>query len=250
MTKPIAFTVSVNYWDYLETTLPRMAEWYDTVWVITHPADRRSILVANATAYHHKNIGVYQSPAFYARNADFNKGAAIEQCFRSLEPQGWIVVQDADILLPRRPQDLPGEAKPGCIYGPTRRQATAGVIWDEEDWSKLPPGPDKVTYCPGFWQMFHTEDKVLRGKFPWYPTNWRHAGGADSDFCEKWPRRRQKRLPFEVLHLGTPQKNWCGRTTPYLGDCRPPDGAKLRQKRLTEMLAQRRRRGNLKAEKL
>lgn len=248
MIKPTAFVVSVDYWDYLETTLPRMAELYEHVHVITTPEDRHSALVASAISFASGNVSVFSTDAFYADNAYFNKGLAIETCLERVDPQGWVAVQDADILLPPKCNWEAYDMIPGCIYSPARRNVTPGQFPEDREWAGWPLASDNVTYCPGFLQVFHSTDRRMT-KRPWYPTHWRHAGGSDSDFCEKWPKRKQKRLPFEVLHMGPTMRNWCGRVSDYTEHRGRPGKSKEHAERMADML-NRRHRGSLKFEKL
>ena len=233
------FVVCVGYWDYLSLTLPRMKRWFDDVTVITSPAE--------AERFHDHTAALYVTDAFYREGAVFNKGAAMEEAMADANPTEWICVMDADILLPS-PEEMLLHIEPGNIYGPHRRQQPEGADYaDESEWQYLLLGNDPITQCPGFMQVFHASDPILATR-PWYPVNWRHGGGCDSDFCEKWPKAKQRRLPFDVLHLGQPRKNWCGRATPHL-DGTVPKNAAENAKAYEDMIAQRQRYG-LKLERL
>ena len=243
------FTVCVDYWDYLDTTLTRMAQWFDRITIVTNKADKHKPNVEKA--WRDKGepiIEKFRTDVFYANGAAFNKGAALEKALAAVNLVGWICVMDADILLPDvwERDDAMASMEPGNIYSPTRRDLPPGAHhMDKMWWSEWPLGDDSVTKCPGFMQIFHASDPIL-ANHPWYPSHWMHGGGCDSDFCEKWPKSRQKRLEFDVLHLGEPRKNWCGRVTAYADGTLPPHAAKNAQTYDTMM--QLRQRGGLKHE--
>lgn len=247
------YTVCVDYWDFLAITLPKMAKWFGDVTIITAPDQPEHTVLPN--------IRRYSTDAFYRDGAVFNKGRAIEECWQDNPPTGWVCVIDADILLPDIPStDAFPDLEVGNLYSPRRRQYFLLADSNSPMWGRTQTGPkpdrlwdnftlvdDSITRCPGFMQVFHTADPVLRTR-PWYPTHWKHAGGCDSDFCEKWPKARQKRLDFDVLHLGESRKNWCGRVTPL------PDGSVLstaadREQAMRFMFAQRRN-GSLRHEQI
>ena len=64
----------------------------------------------------------------------------------------------------------------------------------------------------------------------------------------KWSKCQQIRPNFEVLHLGDPGQNWCGRATPYL-DGEVPVGADERLAEMQKVYA-RHRRGDYSADKI
>jgi hypothetical protein len=102
----------------------------------------------------------------------------------------------------------------------------------------------------GYFQLFHASDPVLQ-RTPWHETDWTWAGGADSFFHQKWSESNKVRPPFEVLHLGPPFINWCGRVTPF-ADGTTPEKAMLRNEHRMMLLKNRRenKQDRYKAEKL
>ena len=108
---------------------------------------------------------------------------------------------------------------------------------DETKWPMYPIHSN-VNEWAGYSQIFHMDDPVL-GPLPWHQTDWIHAGGADSFFQQKWKPSRKLRPPFHVLHLGPAGKNWCGRTTTYVGGKLPPLTLE-RERKLHEIFVRRR----------
>lgn len=258
----IALITSVGYGDILALTLPRNVQKLESVLVITAPHDFETKRVVSSIAAHEPGVGMLVTDAFYRGGAKFNRGAAIEEGFKALGyPERWFVVLDADIVLPWF--SVQGDAlhygsgeiermdlDRGCLYVPPRRMLYEAERFDDfVDWSTLPINPNEANEYPGYFQMAHGSAMKER---PWYPTNWIHAGGADSEFMKKWPRANRKHLPFEVLHLGADGRNWAGRVTQRLDGIVPEGGAE-NEAWLRDVIAQRdRKRGpaRYEAEKL
>lgn len=205
--KPRAILVSVNYGDLLGLTLPFNRHHFEEVMVVTTPEDKvtQDVAIANGADLHATN-------AFYDDGADFNKWKALEEGLTVFGRHGWLCLMDADIVFP---PELPRvEYLCGRLYSPYRHvihsfdTATIDLtevynsrhlfpIYQEREWA-------------GYTQIFHADDPVLPCP-PWHEQNWRHAGGADSAFQNLWSKYDKIRLPWNVLHLGDPGYNWCGR---------------------------------------
>lgn len=229
-----ALTVCVEFDDLLALTLPRALRYFAKVLVITSPADLATQGLVRATL----GAQLLVTDAFYRNGAQFNKGLALEEGFDNLGRDGWLCVFDADTVLP---DDLVlPEISAGYLYCPRRRICQQPADWEPgADWASYPifQDPEHAGFC----QFFHASDPVLQSR-PWYGTNWKTAAGCDSTFQARWARDRRIWLPFEVLHLGEPAKNWCGRCTPRL-DGSLPERAAERQEALRQMWADRKRHG-------
>lgn len=210
---PKAVVVCVNYDDLLAVTMPALLPHVQELVVVTAPADEKTqALVAGR-----RNARCHVTDAFYRHGAKFNKGLAMEEGFDALGRDGWILVIDADILVP---PDLSFQLaalrpRPGFLYTPRRRILDDPTQWeryaDPRTWPSLPGRKeDKGHY--GYFQLFHAGDPVLKA-LPWYATEFTHAGQCDDKFQHRWPVPRKPRPPFEVLHLGRCDENWFGRTT-------------------------------------
>lgn len=222
--------VCVEYDDLLEITLASNLQHLDEVLVVTAPADTQTQALVAATP----RARLHVTDAFYRQGAEFNKGLALEEGFDALGREGWILVLDADILLP--PQLHWPERDPQQLYGARRRMLDDVTRWSPSlDWATLPIGSNPAIV--GYFQLFHAAAAVL-ASLPWYATNWRHCGGSDDDFRCRWPEARQSHLPFHVLHLGPQFHNWCGRTSPRI-DGRPLQ-VDTRRANMQRIYAQRR----------
>jgi len=207
-----AITVSVNYDDLLRVTLPRMKSHFDSILVVTDNKDRATHRVAEKYG-----AAVYRTDAFYRHGAVFNKGLAIEEAFDQIGRRGWILLVDADIILPPD-VDLSECDDPERLYSPYRRllKCPSDLTYlDHQSWSTLERGPEgtRNDEFAGYFQLFHADATPLKVK-PWYGIGWRTAGGCDSEFWWKWDREKLTRPSFEVLHVGQPNRNWKGRVTP------------------------------------
>ncbi len=219
--KPRAIIVSVDFADLLAITLPYNRHHFSEVVVVTSHADKQSQKVARKYG-----ARTYATDVFYDSGAVFNKHKPLEDALTSIGRWGWICLLDVDILWPKKVPYL--ELDSGCIYGAKRRILSNAFAPIPEDWSSLPIYLPSCRLFAGCTQLFHAGAACL-GPPPWHSTNWRHAGGADSEFQQKWPREKRIWMPFEVLHLGEVGINWCGRVLPYQdGDCPKQGGERMK----------------------
>lgn len=212
-----AITLCVAYDDLLAITLPAALQHFGRVVVVTVESDWQTIALASG-----KRRQLCFSKRLYAYGASFNKGAALEEGFDAMGRNDWICQFDADCLLPPW-TDFSG-IEPGNLYVARRRTCDDPRQYRQDrEWSEYPLVEEKSPFDCGCVQVFHADDPVLATQ-PWYPTHWKHAGECDREFNAKWPEGKRHYLPFEVLHLGEPYKNWHGRQTRRL-DGMLPDGA-------------------------
>lgn len=240
-----AITVCVDFSDVLALTLCRNAPHFDQVVVVSAPDDRETAAVVASVP----NAELFTTDAFYRDGAVFNKGAAMELGLDHLgrHRDEWLCIFDADTLMPGNLLDRIAGLPPGNIYSPRRRLLADPSQWHEGiSWRSLPTARDEE--CAGYFQLFHSRDPVLR-ETPWYGTDWRHAGGCDSDLAARWSMRRRIRLKWHVLHFGVDGQNWCGRVMKRVDGSTPPQ-AEERAKQLAEIKRVREANGNNDHEKL
>ena len=205
----------VNYADLLKITLPRNAKHFKEVLVVTHPDDRKTLDVVGTVP----NARAFTTEAFYEHGAVFNKGLAMEQGFDVLGRAGWILIHDADVILP---DDLKTDIglRDGYLYGMRRRILHDPARWNPNvDWNNCPISADRV--IAGYFQLFNGSHVDLEKK-PWYDVTFAHAGGCDGYFQSRWKYDRKVWLPTYCLHLGERDQNWWGRTTFGLDGTPPP----------------------------
>jgi hypothetical protein len=255
-----AIMVSVNYADLLALTLPYNRHHFSEVYVVTDPRDEGTIAVAERNC-----CKIFMTTAFTDDGAAFNKWKALEQGLDQMGRQGFICLKDADVVWPREmvvqtykqtvcyahKQWGLWEQRFGQLCTPLRHicDPAPAEIPPEETWHKYPVHRN-VREWAGYSQIFHAEDPHL-GPPPWHDVTWRHAGGADSFFQEKWPADCKARPPWKCLHLGPAGENWLGRATPYL-DGTVPDGAQEKRAAVARIWSERRNRskGDFGPEKL
>jgi hypothetical protein len=213
-----AAVTCVDYADLLTRTIFENARILSSVTVATSPHDESEAKVLDRIGklMYYCDWHVHFTDAFTANGAVFNRGAAINEVVTNLiakHPNDWILVLDADILFPPGLAETFDLLEPGNLYGCRRRilQNYVGkraVLHDPAYWVSLPMELDR--FPVGYFQLFHASDPVLQSQ-PIYPTHWRHAGGSDDEFQQKWPRQKKHWLPADVLHIGPTFQNWCGR---------------------------------------
>lgn len=210
-----AILTCVDYWDLLAITLPWNRHHFESVHIVTTPADIPKLedLACSCQA------DLIPTEKFYEGGAQFNKWAALEYGLDVMGRTGWICLMDADVLWPMNIPYM--NLCQNSLYTPLRymMEDLSKPIPPEESWYKYPIHRN-IHEWAGYTQIFHATDPVL-GEPPWHETNWKHAGGADSFFQLKWSSIRKIRPNFKVLHLGPPGTNWCGRSTPFLDGTSP-----------------------------
>lgn len=255
-----AITVAVEYTDLLAITLPYNLHHFEKFYIVTDLASYPSVMevVASLPEHLQQPVKVFPTNLFYDNGAIFNKWLALEWGLDKMGRHGWICQLDADILLPEGLKwnekrvgtqeilELTNSSSlraylGGYLIVPWRRIAPlplpSGIVPPESEWSNYRLYRERE--FAGYSQIYHADDPVL-GPAPWHETNWVHAGGADSFFQAKWPMDLRIRPNFEVLHLGSPGVNWCGRTEPYVAGGRP-DNAQVRLAQLEEYKSNRKR---------
>lgn len=208
MIAPKGIVVCVGYDDLLALTLPKNARHMTEIVVVTTPEDMKT----RAVIADIPNARPFLTDAFYRDGAKFNKGAAIEEGFDALGRDGWILIHDADTMLPNSvPFD---NLDPAKLYGARRRMLDEPARYsDSLDWRKLPLSSQGG--WPGYFQLFHGSCPVIKQR-PWYDVTYEHAGMSDNYFQLRWPVKQKEWLQLEVLHLGPRDRNWYGRVTPRL----------------------------------
>lgn len=219
--------VCVNYDDLLAITLHRNMRHLTECVVVTSPTDQKTKDVCRDIP----GVRVYETDAFYRFGAKFNKGLAMEEGFDILGREGWILIWDADTLLP---DDISYNYQPGNLYNAHRLILSNPKNWTPEyDWNRAPLSNDRE--FPGYFQLFHASDAQI-SQHPWYDVTFAHAGGCDGYFQTRWAPCRKIRLPFKVLHLGPRDANWFGRATERV-DNTPVEEAAIHKQEMQKFLA-------------
>jgi hypothetical protein len=216
-----AILVCVDYGDLLNITLPYNRHHFDKVMVVTTPTDNETRRVARRN-----DAKLYVTNSFYDDGALFNKWKALEEGLDELGRKGLLAIMDADVMWPKQGIDVE-LFQEGYLYSPVRH------LWPnittppppETKWRGLQAMVDHE--WAGYTQIFYGEDLALPAP-PWHAVDWRHAGGADSEFQGLWQADQKVRVDWPVLHLGTPQRNWAGRATHRVDGVLPPQAGERR----------------------
>lgn len=189
-----AISVCINYADYLseiaETNLPHLASWS----IVTTRDDQKTLDLC-------KQYGLNPiiSDRVHENKAAFNFGALRNDGIKRVRenhPNDWILLMDADVLLPGELYDRLEslDLDPSCIYG-INRSGYTGIETQDHPIS-------------GFFQLFHASAQHL------YSETFPSAGSCDIHFRSQWLEHNRHLLPLTAKHLGIPGKDWNGRISP------------------------------------
>lgn len=196
-----ALTVSVDYADHLQHSIPRLAPHLASWTIVTCGRDAATQELVRA-----HSLGLWITEAFYARGAAFNKGAALQEAFsRFAFGDDWLLLVDADVVPSvdwyQRVSAFGCES--GKLYSAWRYQCAGPEDID----NPLCPRVEGDGLGVGYWQLMHLSDpNTMQG----IPTCWSHAGVYDCEILHRWSRRDRVELPMRLYHLGD-RDNWLGR---------------------------------------
>lgn len=231
-----AVVVCKDYGDFLAHTLPENIEQLDRMVVVTHPADTETKELCR-----HHSVDVVETEVFHEDGDRFNKWRALNLGLSHLKHDGWVLVIDADIMLPHKFRDMLNRAKLDTknLYGADRLNTGSFENWQAHAHTTVPqhrwrylvhPTPEfpvgarllhaEYGYLPiGYFQLWHSSQHRQ------YPIHNGSAEHGDVLFAVQWARERRILLPeLFVYHLesdgdapmGT---NWKGRKTKRFGHC-------------------------------
>lgn len=239
-----AFTVSVNYSDFLAITLPKNKIHFDDYWIITSLEDEATVNLCKKL-----DIKCIQTDIFTYNGAVFNKGGAYNVALSIYKDNDWICILDSDIYLPDNFRQIFNEECNDieCLYSSQRIDFPKADDWRE--YLKDPSYIKKMrTYRGigyGYLQIFNFRSMVVLHQlmkgfqqyvdvYPQGPT----AAEGDWIFRNYWSDwifdppldnnpdlhekphndraanpKKLKNLPLKVFHLGETGQNDKGRKT-------------------------------------
>jgi len=207
----------VGYDDLLEITLRRNMKHFSECCVITSLEDSATFDVASKIP----GVKIFRTDAFTRYGARFNKGLAMEEGLDFFGRSGWMLIWDADIILPDV-MDF-SQIECGTLYGASRRIISDPSRYKSTMRFESFPLTEETEFA-GFFQLFNASDPVLTVR-PWYDVTFVHAGGGDSFFQTLWPADKKVRLPIQTLHLGPRDTNWFGRVSSRVDGSKPSGAA-------------------------
>ena len=245
--------VCLNYADFLSQTLPYNLPHVDRVAVVTTYGDARTHAVCRKWS-----VECVVTDSIRESGQPFNKGAAINHGLAALRMTGWVLLLDADIVLPLTFRNMLDKSalNQNCIYGAERVNIRSWSAWQafrihryhstpQFGWHCLVTTPEDMPiganlvhrqygFCPiGYFQLFHAA--YLRQHHLRYPETEASAELMDVQFALRWPREDRRLLPsVRVFHLESERAamgtNWGGRKTkPFTHDGEESDLSELEQ---------------------
>lgn len=212
--------VCVNYSDFLKITLPYNKHNFDKIHVITTTNDVDTQRICKKY-----DVNVVITDKLYENGDSFNKGKAINDGIKSLKYQDWILITDADMIMPTnlRPKLESMNLNINCAYGTGRMICRDKIQWNDylrnknvsNNWKKQ---TRRINIGVGFFQLVNFNSETLCEKDGnWYSTKWGHCGRSDRRFWRLFPTENRKSIKDIItIHLGDDNMgaNWEGRTTP------------------------------------
>lgn len=210
----IGLTISVNYSDYLELTLADNTKKLNTIFVVTDPADIKTINCCKK----YENVTVLKYDNAFKNGAKFDKSTLLRRAQKHLHeiyPNFWIVYIDADTVIPDILYD--------CLK--TEKNITESTIFltnrkiykTKESFLKRQNGEIDIftQLCKGagFFQCYF--NKRIFYPFEYSISNGkRSAEGCDIYFQELFYDKRF--LDIYSDHIGECVINWEGRVSEYV----------------------------------
>ena len=195
----IGIVVCVNFSDKLKPTLDHNLKFLKKLYVITDPTDIDTFDCVKD----YKDVELIISSVRKEKNAQFNKSGLVlagQKVAHKNHPQDWMVVLDADILLPSNLMTLfKNEIYSNDICYLLKR----AVYFTQTSYEK--DLPDKKTSGAGFFQLYFNKQKF-------YGAWSRDAGICDIVFQQRF--RQTKELDGWCKHLGENGLDWTSRSSP------------------------------------
>jgi hypothetical protein len=194
--------VSVNYNDYLLTTLSHNINIFENMTVVTSADDLMCQEICKKF-----EVKCLITDVMYENGDKFNKGKAINFGISSIVNPDLILLLDSDIIVTEK-IDL-SNLDDDALYTSSRwicKTYQKLKEWQEnKDFELFKRDNDKGW---GFFQLFNKD--LIPGDKP-FPENSPNASMSDLMFRDKFPNR--KSIELNVIHLGDPSVNWNGRKT-------------------------------------
>jgi hypothetical protein len=220
-----AVTVCVDYSDFLRLCVDENIKHLDRWFIISDNKDTATHQLCSQ----YPEITLIKTDAFYENGALFNKGKALNIGIQSipLDAGTWILILDADIMLPLGFRDSLDARKLNShtLYGASRymcyKEADFYSFRDTQfkDYSVLSKMQRFRNKPIGYFQLFNSLN-LGRANFSHlrpYPEHHSDASCSDMVFLKKFHRRIVMRS-VPVVHLGHDGKNWRGRVTSRWGE--------------------------------
>jgi len=192
--------ISVNYNDFLITTLERNSIKFDNITVVTSREDKMCQEICNKFG-----AKLIVSEIMYEDGAKFNKGKAINLAIKSLKNPGFILLIDADIIVK---EEINTEFLSfDSLYTSDRWMCNTyeDLLKIEKEGNSKNYSYNEVDKGLGFFQLFHYSTGSL------YPESSENAAFSDLLFRDRFTKKES--INNSIIHLGRSYQNWDGRKT-------------------------------------
>ena len=199
--------VSVDYNDFLPITLENNIKIFDSITVVTSINDEECQKICQDF-----NVNCVVTERMYENGAKFNKGKAINEGIKSLLNPNWILLIDADIIVPESFTESfkDNYTNINSLYVCNRvmfKEYQSYLDWKSGSGIK---GQVSKLNGIGYFQLFNINSNCLQRIV--YPENSNNAAGSDISFRNRFTEKVD--LKIESIHLGISYQNWNGRETP------------------------------------
>ena len=199
--------VSVDYNDFLPITLENNTKIFENITVVTSINDTECQKICERF-----NVNCVVTERMYENGASFNKGKAINDGIKSLLNPNWILLLDADIIVPESFHESfkNNYTNINSLYVCNRvmfKEYQSYLNWKSGTGLK---GQVSRLNGIGYFQLFNINSNCLQRII--YPENSNNAAGSDISFRNRFTEKVD--LEIESIHLGISYQNWNGRKTP------------------------------------
>jgi hypothetical protein len=197
-----AVVVSVNCADYLELSLPENIKHFDNYYVGTIATDTETIEICKK----YGAIPVICPDPHNINGHKFDKGSCIQECFKQMKNRdSWVLLLDADIILPKDFKGVDDTLDKNVLYGASRSFA-----WDYNEYLEYKDGKNINNfenipggYGCGYFMLFYLNSDKIKNE----PLDKIYPNGnieTDMVLLEKFHPYRVDvgKFDFKVLHLG------------------------------------------------
>ncbi len=204
----IGLVICVNYSQFFSQTYSNNLVFFDQLYVVTSSQDTATQQLCKSN----KKIKLLITDSFFEEDAPFNKSKGINFALKQIlnvETSAWILIHDADILIPESFKNLNIEQlDKENIYSMFRK-----IEYRENNKTKTDITTNLTSSVQGFvigyFQLFHTYSSYFKD---FYDESFKTASGSDIIFASQWPTIRNVFLNDTVIHIGQPGVNWFGIT--------------------------------------
>jgi hypothetical protein len=199
--------VCVNYNDKLAITLPLNKKHFDNVVVITISTDKETVDICKRN-----NVTCIVSNRMKINNSVFNKAAMLNDGLKHLKRTDWILVTDADIILPQIFRSVLTNLDINNIYWTDRylcktrydlemfsKRSSIVRLWEHDD------------RPAGFFNLFNFKAQTIKNYKQLYDERFKACNRYDTQFFRSWPKNNRKKFSLPVIHLGHIGIDWYGR---------------------------------------